>query len=993
MDLLKNLSEGLNINLSLIEKDIKSIENVNKKNYLNELAKLCAVYIMYHPDWSYLATRVKLLDLEKIVNTSFSDTTEILKDLIHDDYYTFVMKNKEKLNSIIDTKRNLSFGWFGLNTGLRSYFMKIKVGHYMDEGKLKEKFENVEDPQKMFLRVATWIGMHYYQVFNIENNSNIDNVIEKIKYIYDDLSMHNYMHATPTLFNSGLKKPQLSSCFLLHIDDDLHAITKNWHDIAMISKTSGGIGINISNIRHSSIAGGASSRGIVPMCKVKNEIMNYVDQGGKRKGSAAMYLADWHIDIFEFLDLKDPMGKDEVRARELFYALWVSDLFMERVKNDEMWSLFCPNIAKGLNDVWGDDFKKLYVEYENNQLYFKQVKARDIWKRVYRSHYETGLPYIKFKDTVNRKNNQKNLGTIKSSNLCVSGDTMILTDKGQIEIQTLQDQEVKVWNGQEFSDIIVRKTGENKNLLKIKFSNGVELQCTPEHKFYLNDCQKSAKELLSGDKLQEFRLPNNELKYISISSIEQGYQNVDTYCFNEHKRHMGIFNGILTGQCNEIDQYTSDKDISSCNLGSIVLSSCVRSNKKFDFAKLERLTRCLVRNINIVIDINYYIETVPEIKSTNLRDRPMGIGVQGTADMFAMMDLVWDSPEAYQLNKKVSETIYYAAITESIKIAKERKKEKDSIIMRIKNEYKNLIEMQNSLNKFDFESIKKIIKDLEEAENIETHYRSFEGSPASKGILQFDMWNMEKISKEKNIPYNELEKNFDFNIENEKEKFLRGFEYFPEFDWKKVRRDMVTFGLRNSLLIALMPTASTAHLIGNNECFEPFTSLLYTREVLGGRFVVMNHHLIRDLQEIGLWNDSTSNLLLEYQGSIQQIDVKDLIENPDDRIRLRFEFLKKKYLTSYEMSQKVTAKMANDRGHYVCQSQSFNFFKAKPTYQQMSSFFFYQWENGAKTGVYYVRTAPPTKPRNVNKNSKNENNINKKTVKYTCTEEVCMMCQ
>lgn len=987
MEILKNLSEGLEIDLKLIENDVNTLKNVKTDKYLNELAKLCSVYIIYHPDWSYLATRVKLLDLSKIVDSSFSDTTEILKDLVHETYYDFVMKNKEKLNSIIDKKRNLSFGWFGLNTGLRSYFMKIKVGHYMEEGELKEKFENVEDPQKMFMRVATWIGMHYYDSFKIENDSTIDDVISRIKYIYDDLSMHNYMHATPTLFNSGLKKPQLSSCFLLHIDDNLDAIAKNWHDIAMISKTSGGIGINISSIRHSSIAGGASSRGIVPMCKVKNEIMNYVDQGGKRKGSAAMYLADWHIDIFEFLDLKEPTGKDEMRARDLFYAFWVSDLFMERLEKDEMWSLFCPNIAKGLNDVWGDDFKKLYCSYEEQKLYFKQVKARDIWKRIYRSHYETGLPYVKFKDAVNRKSNQKNLGTIKSSNLCVSGDTMILTDKGQIEIQTLQDQEVKVWNGEEFSDTIVRKTGENKNLLKIKFSNGVELQCTPEHKFYLNNCQKSAKELLIGDKLQEFRLPNNEIKNISVSSIEQGYQNVDTYCFNEHKRHMGMFNGILTGQCNEIDQYTSHKDISSCNLGSIVLSSCVRPNGIFDFRKLERLVRCLVRNVNIVIDINYYIETVPEIKSTNLRDRPMGIGVQGKADMFAMMDLAWDSPEAYQLNKKVSETIYYAAITESIKIAKERKREKDQIITRIKNECKSIID-----NKLDFEQIKNIGKQLENAENIETHYRSFEGSPASKGILQFDMWDMEAVSKSKNIPYNELEKNFDYTkIENVKEKFLSGFEYFPEFDWKKVRSDMVTYGLRNSLLIALMPTASTAHLIGNNECFEPFTSLLYTREVLGGRFVVMNNHLIRDLRNMNLWNEKTSNLLLLHQGSIQQINITDLTDSPSEKQINRFKFLKKKYLTSYELNQSVTAKMANDRGRYVCQAQSFNFFKVKPTYQQMTNFFFYQWRNGAKTGVYYVRTAPPTKPRNVNEPEK-EKKIDK-TTKYTCTEEVCIMCQ
>ena len=450
------------------------------------------------------------------------------------------MENSEILNNMIIEERDAKIDWFGVCTFIKTY-------------SLKRDDISIETPQQMFLRVATWIHMPDF---------------EKIREVYDDLSLHNYMHATPTLFNSGLRRPQLASCFLMKVSDSMDSISKSWHDCAMISKNSGGIGIDISDIRHSSIGGLNASSGIVPMLKCHEPILKYVDQGGRRPGSAAIYLPDYHIDIFEFLELKKNTGSESMRARNLFYALWISDLFMRRVKNDEVWSLFCPNLAPGLNDCWGEEFEKLYMKYEAEGRYNRQIQARKLWETIYISWVEVGMPFILFKDACNRKSNQNNLGTIRCSNLCT-----------------------------------------------------------------------------------------------------------------------------------EVVQYTSKDEIATCNLGNLVLSSCVRTldsvngpKRIYDFSKLERLARALVRNINNVIDRNYYMDNVPEIKNANLKHRPMGIGVQALADTFALMDYTWDSSEAEILNLNIFETIYYATVSESIKIARERYNYKARKLSELKQKWKSLID-------------------------------------------------------------------------------------------------------------------------------------------------------------------------------------------------------------------------------------------------------------------------------------------------------------
>ncbi len=804
--ILKNKSHDLkHVDLNIVKTQFLAIDQLeDSAKKFAQLAELCAYKTIVHPEWAVLAGRVKLMELQLHTGKTFSETTEKAKTLLNEKYYRFVKDFANVLDHIIIESRNDTIDWFGICTGIKSYFLKVN--------KLP-----VEDPQQMFLRVAVWLHM-----------PNID----KIKETYDDLSLHNYMHATPTLFNSGLRRAQLSSCFLLTIGDSMEHISKSWHDIAMISKNSGGIGLDISDIRHSEIGSSSDSSGVVPMLKVHNSILNYVDQGGKRRGSATIYISDHHIDILEFLELKKNSGSESMRARDLFYALWVSDLFMRRVEKDEMWSLFCPHQAPGLNNCWGEEFEKLYLKYEEEKLYKKQISARSLWQAIFVSWVEVGMPFILFKDSVNRKSNQQNLGTIRCSNLCV-----------------------------------------------------------------------------------------------------------------------------------EIVQYTSKDEIANCNLANIVLKSCVktlhsngRKKHSYDFTKLERLSRALVRNLNNVIDKNYYPPEVPQIKNSNLLHRPMGIGVQGLADTFAMMDIAWESDEAKQLNLLIFETIYYAAVSESIKIAKERQHEKTRTLTALKQEWKSLIDSEDNIAKRQAE----ILEHIKQANDIVTTYSSYEGSPASKGLLQFDMWGESRN--------------------------LSG-----KYDWDIVRRDLAKYGMRNSLLIALMPTASTAHLIGNNEAFEPFTNLIGARTVLSGQFMLVNKYMVSDFQDLGVWGRDIANDIVRDDGSMQSLNIKDYIERPTEEQLDRFEFLKKKYKTAYELSQKVTADLAIDRGRFVCQTQSFNCFIKEPNYQGMTSYMFHQWRNGAKTGMYYLRSAPPANPMKFAIGAKKS----KKEViqKYICEEDVCIMCQ
>ncbi len=725
---VKKLCYGLNQDfISPIEISKRVIQGlydgVSTSDLDNLAAETAASLAAIHPEYALLAARIAVSNLHKNTDKSFSKTMEALykyidpktgesAGLISDSMIETVRKHKDIINSAIIYDRDYSFDYFGFKTLERSYLLRM-------EGKV------VERPQHMLMRAA--LGIH---------GTDIESAIETYNY----MSEKWFIHATPTLFNAGTPKPQLSSCFLLSMtEDSISGIFDTLSRCAKISQSAGGIGLSIHNIRAqgSYIKGtGGTSNGIIPMLKVYNDTARYVDQGGgKRKGAFAVYLEPWHADVFDFLELKKNHGKEEMRARDLFYAMWIPDLFMERVKNDEEWSLFCPNECPGLYDSYGGAFEELYHKYESEGKARKKVKAQDLWFEILESQIETGTPYILYKDACNKKSNQKNLGTIRSSNLCT-----------------------------------------------------------------------------------------------------------------------------------EIIEYTSEDEVAVCNLASIALNKFV-SEGEFDFQKLYEVARVVTRNLNKVIDINYY--PIPEARNSNMRHRPIGIGVQGLADAFILMRFPFDSPEARQLNKDIFETIYYAALEESCALAKEN-----------------------------------------------GAYETYEGSPASKGELQYDLW---------------------------------GTKPSDRWDWKGLKKKIAESGLRNSLLLAPMPTASTSQILGNNECFEPYTSNIYSRRTLSGEYIVVNKHLLNDLIGLGLWDNEMREMLMSTNGSVQNI------EGIPDHI-------KELYKTAYELSQKVIIDMAADRGAYVCQSQSMNLFVESPTFSKLSSMHFYGWQRGLKTGMYYLRSKAAVDP-------------------------------
>lgn len=689
-----------------------------RTSQLDELAAETAAHmITKHPDFGLLAARIAVSNLHKNTKEDFSEVVEDLRSyiepktqqpapLIADDVYEIVMENKDRLNAAVQHERDYNYDFFGFKTLERAYLLKLY-------GKIAER------PQHMLMRVA--IGIH---------KTDIPAAIET----YDLMSQKWFIHASPTMFNAGTPRPQMSSCFLLTMkDDSIEGIYDTLKQCAQISKSAGGIGVSIHNVRAtgSYIRGSnGTSNGLVPMLRVFNDTARYVDQGGgKRKGSFAMYLEPWHADVFSFLELRKNHGKEEERARDLFYALWVPDLFMQKVKDNEDWSLFCPNEAPGLADVYGSEFEALYNKYVAEKKARKTIKARDLWRAVLDSQIETGTPYILYKDACNQKSNQKNLGTIKSSNLCT-----------------------------------------------------------------------------------------------------------------------------------EIIEYTSPDEVAVCNLASIGLPNFVRDGK-FDHDKLFEVVQIITRNLNKVIDLNYY--PVKEAFNSNMRHRPVGIGVQGLADAFILLRLPFESTEAKTLNREIFETIYFGALTASNALAE-----------------------------------------------VHGPYATYEGSPASQGILQYDMWNTSPSDR---------------------------------WDWADLKRKISRHGLRNSLLIAPMPTASTSQILGNNECFEPYTTNVYIRRVLAGEFMVVNQHLLRDLVERNLWTPEVKNMLISHGGSVQNIPAI-----PDE--------LKQLYKTVWEIKQKDLIDMAADRGAFIDQSQSMNVFMADASFSKLTSMHFYSWKKGLKTGLYYLRT-------------------------------------
>ncbi|MFD2517515.1 ribonucleoside-diphosphate reductase subunit alpha [Salinimicrobium flavum] len=721
---IRKLCYGLNELVDPVKVAMRVIEGLYDGVTTSELdnlaAEIAATMTTAHPDYAKLAARISVSNLHKNTKKTFSEVMTDLYEyvnprtgekapLLADDVYKVIQENSERLDSTIIYNRDFQYDYFGFKTLERSYLLKLN-------GKIAER------PQHMLMRVS--VGIHH---------DDLDAAIET----YELMSKKYFTHATPTLFNSGTPKPQMSSCFLLTMQDDsIDGIYDTLKQTAKISQSAGGIGLSIHNVRAtgSYISGtNGTSNGIVPMLRVFNDTARYVDQGGgKRKGSFAIYVEPWHADIFDFLDLKKNHGKEEMRARDLFYAMWIPDLFMKRVEEDSNWTLMCPHECPDLYNRHGEEFETLYLQYETKNKGRRTIKARELWEKILESQIETGTPYMLYKDSANRKSNQQNLGTIRSSNLCT-----------------------------------------------------------------------------------------------------------------------------------EILEYTSEDEVAVCNLASIALPMFIKG-KEFDHKELFRITKQVTRNLNKVIDRNFY--PVKEAENSNFRHRPVGLGIQGLADTFIKLRMPFTSDEAKKLNQEIFETLYFAAVSASMEMAKE-----------------------------------------------EGPYSSYVGSPMSKGQFQFNLWG------------------------------LNDDDLSGRWDWAKLRKQVLKNGVRNSLLVAPMPTASTSQILGNNEAFEPYTSNIYTRRVLSGEFIVVNKHLLEDLVERNLWNDEVKNAILRANGSVQNIDII-----PQD--------LKELYKTVWELSMKDIIDMSRHRGYFIDQSQSLNLFMENANYSKLTSMHFYAWKSGLKTGMYYLRT-------------------------------------
>jgi ribonucleotide reductase alpha subunit len=870
-------------------------DNITTQKIDEITADLAASMSSQHYDYNTLAGRIIISNMHKSTPTTFSKSVKKLYQyvdkhgkacpLVSAEYYQTVMAHTKVLDALCgDCSRDYLIDYFGYKTLEKAYLMRVN-------GVV------VERPQYMWMRVA--VALHMGTVvkstdgkgtdgkitdgtitFDLMVPENSDAILERIRETYEMLSSKHFIMATPTLFNIGTPRPQCSSCFLVAMEDDsVDGIFSTLTDCARISKYAGGIGLHIHNIRAtgSHINGtNGTSDGIVPMLRMFNQTARYINQSGKRNGSFAIYLEPWHADVEMFLQMKTNHGDEELKARDLFYAMWIPDLFMERVKSEGQWTLMCPDECRGLADVYGDEFRTLYESYEKAGKGRITMPARDLWLKILDAQMETGTPYLLYKDAANRKSNQKNLGTIKSSNLCVAPETLVLTERGNLPIQSLCGNRVRVWNGKEYSLVDVVQTGKQQPLIEVKLDDAKVLHCTPYHKFYIQDDVTDevrtveAQNLQTGDKIATCDYPEGD--YTTPHTIQRIADVVDhgriddTYCFTEPLRHAGIFNGIYTSQCVEVVQYSDKNETAVCNLSSVALPAFVdstdASTPTFDFAKLHKVTRQVTYNLNRVIDINYY--PTEKARRSNMRHRPIGIGIQGLADVFMMMGMPFGDAESKTLNREIFETMYHAALTESCELAKQY-----------------------------------------------GAYETFEGSPASEGLLQYDLWDTTPI-----LPF--------------------------RYDWDGLKNDICKYGLRNSLLMAPMPTASTSQILGYNECIEPITSNIYSRRTLAGEFIVANKYLMRDLLKHGLWNDQMKNAIVANNGSIQ-----GMTEIPAEIRHL--------YRTVWEIPMRALIDMAADRGVYVCQSQSLNLWMEDPNYKTLTAMHFYSWSKGLKSGIYYLR--------------------------------------
>ena len=811
---VSELSWGLSVDLNLLEKDLND-EVICKARHLGALESLRRVLLSIaeganykatnHPDWSLLAGRIEIqrlkLQVPETLAEALNENKSVWRNDRDHDYYDFANRHADKLDAMIEPERDYDLYFFGVRTLEKSYLMRL----------VNSEQHFLETPQRMYLRIAAFLWM-----------PNLD----MTKKYYDLMSTGSFTHASPTMFHSGIQKGSLASCFLLSMQDDLEKIFKCLGQCAMISKSAGGIGLDITNIRHSSVGHLGQSSGIVPMLKVYDASMRYVDQAGRRKGSATIFLQPWHIDFPDFLQLKRQHGAEERRARDLFYAVWNCDIFMDRVRADTEWTLFCPKYAPMLKDTFGEEFEKWYLYYEQelpkqpgNENFTKVVSARKLWNELLTTQIEAGMPFMANKDTANHTSNQKNLGSIRSSNLCM-----------------------------------------------------------------------------------------------------------------------------------EILEVTDANTISSCNLASVALDEYVdtgNTQPEYNHQRLGETVRLIIRGLNRVIDRTYYplqehdnngeITGKGPIKDTNLRYRPLGLGVQALADAFLKMGLAWTDAEARELNRDIFATIYYHAIDESIEIAKE-----------------------------------------------EGVYDGFYGSPASKGLLKPDLLAMERARKKlRSEGITSTHPDYDARLPVLAAEFLER-DSSPLYDWDALREKVKEYGLRNSLLVALMPTASSAQIRYKNESFEPFTTNMYVRSVLAGNHLIVNRYMVRDLEELGVWNKSIVNYIMKNEGSIADLP----LELVDESKRPQLQRIKEKCATAFELPQKLLVDMSIDRSYYVCQSQSLNIHSKDPTFRQMTSLHFYAWENALSTGMYYLRTAPSTEA--VKFTVEGELDVKKSVV---CTDDICISCQ
>jgi ribonucleoside-diphosphate reductase alpha subunit len=877
---VKKIGEEFNLKINYTGLVIKVIDQLHDNistSKIDELtAEQAASLSTKHPDYGVLSSALVVSNLQKNTSPLFSDAMNELADkhLVTEEFITFVNLHKNYLNDLIVHSRDYLIDYFGFKTLERAYLMHFNK-------------KIIERPQYMWMRVAIFI--HLYD-------------LNKIKTTYNLLSQKYFTHATPTLYNSGTHRPQLSSCFLVAMEDDsVDGIYNTLKECAIISQHAGGIGLHIHNIRAtgSHIKGtNGTSNGIVPMLGVFNKTARYIDQGGgKRAGSFAIYIEPHHPDIEDFLDLKKNHGDEELRARDLFYALWISDLFMERVHTNSKWSLFCPNKTPGLDDCYGEEYKKLYNDYESKKLYIKQINARDLWLKILDSQIETGTPYMLYKDHINLKTNQKNLGTIKSSNLCT---------------------EITEYSNKNETAVC--------NLASIGLTKFVKYTKNPFTNVTIYIQKNCSQSLLLKGLLTKRKISFKEC--IIENGNEEEYNTFKTI-YGVDSLPQLVDNNYLVGNYQIVENLLRNK---------------------FDYEELHSVTKIVTDNLNKIIDINYY----PTIKTkrSNLYHRPIGIGVQGLSDVFLLLDYPFESAEAKNINKNIFKTIYHAALEKSNEIAKERQNEMNHLLYNYRLENWNfktdsdlcteytiynrhdasiaLSRAKDEILKVLLDKHRPIRKEVDTEWNTLDYcasfcgaYSSFENSPAHKGILQFDMWNVDPATDSDST---------------------------VNYDWDLLKESIKQYGLRNSLLVAPMPTASTSQILGNNECFEPLTSNIYSRRTLAGEFVLANKYLIEDLISLGIWDETIKNNIIQNKGSVQYIE-----SIPKQ--------LKEKYKIVWEMSMKNLIDMSRDRGAYICQSQSLNLWVEEPNHKVLTNMHFYSWKQGLKTGLYYLRRKARHQPQ------------------------------